>query len=830
MITCPWSVATDHGQLTTDNGPLIRIYPMIIKCEKCPAAFNVSDSLIKPEGAKFRCSRCKHIFTVYPPRQPAPQVKQISQPARTQQPAQTGIPHSQTSVTQFKPLVAEGVPDLPAPDIEFDSGGDTLTIVEFSEDAFDTINATEQRYMQLGTIGKGGMGEVILAKDTQLLRKVAIKVLKKEVASAAALSFFIREAQITAQLDHPNIVPLYTVKPPEGDEKNVSFIMKLIKGKTLLEIMNKARAAYDDNPKAKLPQELSLRNRLEHFLKACDGITYAHRKGVVHRDLKPANIMVGHYGEVYVMDWGIAKMLKDDEQAPTSQNRILAGSMLNSEETDITARPEGVVGTLSYMSPEQANADPGVSTASDVFSMGTLLYELITLRPARKGTAKQKMDWAKGGYINRVVHMLPDKKIDPELKAVIHKAIETEPHNRYPSTTAMADDIRCYLRGDEVSELPDNLPRKVLRWMGKHRQLTLILLLGILLISSAVTIWGLQREKAALKIAQIRENRFSQLQAAVSAQAHYIDSHFLRLEDLAAGLAENAMYMIQDAPSNKENFYWLEDFQIPAKAPPDLKYSRLYKRPVSIEYPVVKTSPGVRREDVKKLMRRLAPLRHHFRRTVLNSRPGFAPITEEEARRLLTVHGLPIRWAFIGLEAGVMYSYPGKGSYAPEYDPRIRPWYKLGAHKHGMQWGNPYADIQGLGLVLPCAISLYDKKNEFYGVLGMDVTFSDIIQDNLTREGAVGVIESFLLDERGRIVVRSQLDVDVEEDTHDPGLSLTPFHVSEVTEAILNGESGLRETERDGESSLIVFYQMSSLKWYYVEEVDTAAILRSPEK
>ncbi len=122
--------------------------------------------------------------------------------------------------------------------------------------------------------------------------------------------------------------------------------------------------------------------------------------------------------------------------------------------------------------------------------------------------------------------------------------------------------------------------------------------------------------------------------------------------------------------------------------------------------------------------------------------------------------------------------------------------------------------------MLPCATSLYGKENQFYGVLGMDVTFSDIIEDNLKREGAAGVVESFLLDDRGRIIVRSQLEADVQEHAKNPALKLEPFPVPEVTEAIVNGESGLHEVEHDGESRIIVFYQMSSLKWYYVEEVD----------
>lgn len=804
---------------------------MIVKCEKCQVAFNINDSLIKPGGSKLRCSKCKHIFTVYPSKPSEPQAIAGKPVVAHQQPGYSagyGVsgasPAGVSPPGVSPPASSSGSRRVLSPY----SSGDTLTYVDFSQDVF-TIGGIKERYEEMGTIGKGGMGEVILARDTQLLRKVAIKVLKKEAVTPAALSFFIREAQITAQLDHPNIVPLYTVKPPEGDEKNVSFVMKLVKGKTLFDLLSRARTSYIENPKAKLPQDIDQRTLLEHFIKACDGITYAHRKQVVHRDLKPANIMVGDFGEVYVMDWGIAKMLKDEEEEEmTAQGtEIFTGAVSGSDGGGLISsiQPEGVVGTLSYMSPEQARGRLDVGTASDIFSLGAVLYEISTLKPARIGDSKKKLEWAKNGFLNEVSHISPEKKIDPELKAIIHKATEFDPDDRYSSVSAMSEDIRCYLRGDEVSELPDNLARKVLRWMAKHRQLTLILVMAILLISATVTTWSMYRKQQAMKAAQIRERKFSLLQAQVSSQAHYIDSHFLRLEDLAIGLANNAMYLIQYAPKNDEKFYWIENFHDPEKDPPDHRFSELYQKRVSIDYPVVKTAPGVSKKDVAPLMRRLAPLRHHFKQTLLDSRPGFAPIKEQEAYNLMMKYGLPIRWAFIGLEAGVMYSYPGKGTYSDEYDPRVRPWYALGARKQGVHWGNPYFDIQGLGLVLPCATSLYDKDNNFYGVLGMDITFSDIIQDNLTRKGSAAVIESFLLDDQGRIVVRSKLDIKAKKDIKASGLKLKPFPIPEVVEAIKKNESGMREVVRDGKSRIIVFYQMRSLKWYYLEEVDTEAIL-----
>lgn len=784
---------------------------MIATCEKCHTAFSIEDNLIKPGGTKFRCMNCKHVFRVHMPgatHAPAPVGPDKTQPLP--HPPSAGPPENQSQKIKEKE------------DSHWTEGA--ITMVDFSEEAFEANISAAGQYEELGRIGEGGMGEVKLAKDTRLLRKVAVKELKKEAASSpAAVSYFIREAQITAQLDHPNIVPLYSVKE-QKDGGNASFVMKLIKGQDLSNIITKARNFYKEHPKDELPDELNLTSRLGYFLKACDGLSYAHRKQVIHRDIKPANMMVGHYGEVYVMDWGIAKMIKEVPETLFGIQRVAA------QKSDMYiggTQTGSVVGTPGYISPEQVKGLPDVGPASDQFSMGVTLYELVTLRPARPGDLAKKLEWADKGIINQPIHQIPEKKIAPELKAIIEKATAYEIHDRYPDVSAMAEDVRRFLRGDEVSVLPDNLPRKMWRWMNKHRHVTAIVVLAALLIFFGTAVVSLLQKQSALEASRQREKILTRLLSRVAAQAHYIDTRFIRLEDLLVNLANNATYLIQNAPQSSERFYWISEFQDPKKGPPDLAHSSLYKKSVSVDYPVVKLSPNVAAEDVIPVMTRLAPLRHHFRKMMLDSRSSFAPLTDEEARRLITIHGLPVSWVYIGLEAGVMYSYPGKGTYADDYDPRVRPWYKLGAHKNAVYWGNPYIDIQGLGMVLPCATSLYDNQGRFYGVIGMDVTYNTIIQDGLTRAGSVGVVESFLLDDQGRIVVSSsQLGIALENPSADSALRLELFPVQDVVEKIRRKESGLVEVQNPGnESRLVLFHEIPSLNWYYVEEIRTGAIL-----
>ena len=158
------------------------------------------------------------------------------------------------------------------------------------------------------------MGTVHVARDVELLRRVALKELSLEVAhDRSARSRFVREVQVTAQLDHPHIVPVYGLEVASGGRP--AYAMKLVEGQTFGQLIADTRAFYEK--KAPPDEDHALPARLEHFLKVCDAIAYAHERGVVHRDLKPANLMVGRHNEVYVMDWGICRLMTQPaEPAP----------------------------------------------------------------------------------------------------------------------------------------------------------------------------------------------------------------------------------------------------------------------------------------------------------------------------------------------------------------------------------------------------------------------------------------------------------------------------------------------------------------------------------
>jgi predicted Zn finger-like uncharacterized protein len=734
---------------------------IVIVCDKCQSRYKVKMEQIKIEGQRVNCPKCRNILILKP------------------------------SVPNHRP--------------------------ELKLKTTDDLSIKFGQFKIIGELGEGGMGKVYLAKDRRLRRNVAIKVLKYKNNENHAL--FMREAQITAQLDHPNIAPVYMIKTGEGNKKNISFVMKHIEGQTLSKLVKKTYAIYKKNPATNIEKSLTLHSRLEYFVKICEGISYAHSKNVVHSDLKLSNIIVGDFGEVYIMDWGIAKVTDDD----FGENFIDT----NYHGAECT---EEVSLTIKYASPEQINNEP-VDTLSDIFSLGIILYELVTLKAARNASIKEDIKAARKGKINSISHAVKGKKVAPELKAIIQKATEYFPQNRYHSVEELSNDIRSFISNEEVSVQPYNALKRTWRWMSKNKEFAIIGALSVILLLSIATIWSIYSEKTAITAANIREARITQIQADASKQAYAMDSYFLYIEGLLKRLAATTEYLLSNAPKNNERVFYLEDFNNPDTAPSDYEIAPLYNKYVSFDYPVAKLAPDVKKENVSATIDKLAPLRYHYFRAMVESNKDNLLMSEAEARDLLATKGVPIRWVYLGTESGVMFAFPGKSTYTPEYDPRKRPWYGLGANQMGVKWGNPYNDSQGQGLCLPCAVSIYNDSGLLFGVMGMDITFSDIIRRYLTRSSELGKIEeSYLLDEKGEIVISSNNLANNSLPLDDQGeLLLKKFPAKAVVDSVLRQESGLIELIKDHEKQLVVFYQLPSIKWYYVERFRAASVLNRVE-
>ncbi|MFW5741139.1 MAG: protein kinase domain-containing protein [Myxococcota bacterium] len=281
-------------------------------------------------------------------------------------------------------------------------------------------------HLRLGPeLGRGAMGHVHPALDRNLLRHVALKRLDKQHLSVDMYrDGFIAEAQITGQLEHPNIVPVHELAV--GDNGVPYFTMKLVQG-----VDFKKWLASPERPPGSTAR---LEQGLEIMLKVCDAIAYAHHRGVIHRDLKPDNIMVADFGQVYVMDWGLARLIKTK---PVSGQRA-------------QMEAQGPVGTVTHMSPEQALGNPAdMDERSDVFGLGALLYELVSGKTpyGRPRNINDALFRATGGKVIPLQEAAKDIHVPDRLNDIIMKAVAPAPADRYQSVMALQDDIRDFLRG-----------------------------------------------------------------------------------------------------------------------------------------------------------------------------------------------------------------------------------------------------------------------------------------------------------------------------------------------------------------------------------------------
>ncbi len=310
------------------------------------------------------------------------------------------------------------------------------------------------RYSDLGVLAKGGMGIVCRVRDERLHRSLAMKILNKNLLDRAEERMrFVEEAQIGAQLQHPNIVPVHEIgELPDG---RPYFTMREAPGRRFSEVIREHHAGAENS--------WNLRRLIDATLKICEAIAFAHDKGVIHRDLKPSNVMVGQFGEVLVVDWGIAKLLSRIE-TPTKGTRIRTQRTEGGGHTTLFGH---ITGTPGYMSPEQAMGDIDVvDTRSDVYALGAILYELLSGHPPyRRDTPKDTIQALLDGPptpLSEIQVSRPEGS-PIELIQICEKAMVRDPEQRYPHARYLARAIRRWLDGTERRAQALEIVNKALR-------------------------------------------------------------------------------------------------------------------------------------------------------------------------------------------------------------------------------------------------------------------------------------------------------------------------------------------------------------------------------
>lgn len=331
-----------------------------------------------------------------------------------------------------------------------------------------------EKYVVIKKLGEGHMGKVVEAEDVDFRRDVAVKVLREDHRKEQKrLKRFLEEAQVQAQLEHPTIPPVYEMGMTRPER--VFFSMQKIQGDSLRGILDRIRDGDEQTR-----NEYSLRRLLELLKRVCEGVAYAHDRGVIHRDIKPENIMIGSYGEVHLVDWGLAKVMGYED--PHGQEDQVVSDQR--EEGVLVSRSGSVFGTPAYMPPEQARGEvEQLDERSDIYALGGILYRILTLEPpVMEEDVQEALERVKKNDIVPPSERAPERDIPPELESVTMKAMTKDPEERYGSAEEMGNEIEAFLEGRVLETASYNPLYLIWKWLLLHRTVSvsgLVFLLSV---------------------------------------------------------------------------------------------------------------------------------------------------------------------------------------------------------------------------------------------------------------------------------------------------------------------------------------------------------------
>ena len=389
---------------------------------------------------------------------------------------ESGKTSENPSINSLEPGKTIRLPQLEIPLPEVDDSGEKEHHRQlFLEQELSNIHLTEKpkdKYRFRKSIGVGGMKTVLQVYDNDAMRDVALAMMPDaDKRSRQELLAFIREARLTASLEHPNIIPVYDIGMDSASTPY--FTMKLLRGETLASILKKLDAGDRDyQEKYSFPQLLRL------FMRICNGTAYAHSRGILHLDLKPENVQIGDFSEVQVLDWGIARPIPQKEESPRKKEKKGVKITVGMEEE--------MKGTPGYMAPEQVvpSNDNPLCVETDIYALGAILYTIVTYKSPAEGTSLKKIleDTVKGN-IKPPSRRVPGKIIPSGIEAVIWKAMALSPRKRYHSVSELSNDVLAFLDGYATVAENASLLRKSFLFFRRHFLLNLFVVITVFLLA-----------------------------------------------------------------------------------------------------------------------------------------------------------------------------------------------------------------------------------------------------------------------------------------------------------------------------------------------------------
>jgi serine/threonine-protein kinase len=386
-----------------------------------------------------------------------------------------------------------------------------------------------ERFRILRFHKQGGLGRIYKARDEELGREVALKEVRPDkVAEVDLLSRFVLEAEITGGLEHPGIVPVYSLGTYVDGRP--FYAMRFVEGDSLKEAIE---SYHREHPRPD-PTAVEFRRLLGRFLDVCEAIGFAHSKGVLHRDLKPHNVMLGRYGETLLIDWGLAKATGRRE--PGRADAAVEATLVPPSGSG-HAPTLGALGSPPYMSPEQAaGATESLGPATDVYGLGAILFAILTGKPpVEGGKTEEVLDRVRRGAIGAPRSLNPN--IPRALEAICLKALSLQPQDRYATALALAKDVEHWLADEPVSVWSEPIMLRVRRWARRHRTWVTTAVATAL---AGLTALGAGYWRVSILNAELSD-RNARLHRSQTESEQRLDQAFRAIEDYYTGVSEEVL-------------------------------------------------------------------------------------------------------------------------------------------------------------------------------------------------------------------------------------------------------------------------------------------------